>query len=237
MTRVVLHGAGRMSQAISQLARQDPSLEVCSIVSRSQPDWDFGCDYVPSLTQLMTRPDVLIDFSLPEGTISAADWCSEQKVALVSGVTGLDETALSSLQRAASKVPVLWSPNLSVGVNLLAQIAHRVSAVLDVETPVQIEDIHHQWKKDAPSGTALMLGESVAAARQDAGPEIEYTDQRIGDVIGTHNITFQMEGELIVLSHEAQDRAVFARGAIAAAHWLGKQSAGLYTAADWISSI
>ncbi len=236
MTRVVLHGAGRMAEAIGRLAQQDPSLEICSVVSRSQPDWARSYNYTSRLADLTVKPDVLIDFSLPAGTVQAAGWCMDSDIALVSGVTGLDEAAHASLQRAAGKVPVLWSPNLSVGVNLLAQIAQQVSAVLDAQTPVRIEDIHHQWKKDAPSGTALMLGAYVEKARQGKGSVIEYTDQRIGEVIGTHKISFQMAGELIELSHEAQDRAVFARGAVAAAHWLGKQSAGLYTAADWISS-
>ncbi len=141
------------------------------------------------------------------------------------------------MRTAAEKTPVLWSPNLSLGVNLLAELAKQAAAVLDPKTRVEIEDIHHQWKKDAPSGTALMLGETITAQRGSAGGEIDYSSIREGEIIGEHNISFLMAGEVFDLEHRAHDRSIFALGALGAGKWLVAQPAGLYSASDWLASL
>ncbi len=179
----------------------------------------------------------MIDFTLPEGTRIAADWCAENRVALVSGVTGLPADVLDALESAAAHVPVLWSPNLSLGVNLLADLTARAAAVLDRQTPVIVEDIHHQWKKDAPSGTALMLGERIGTERGGDAGAIEYRSVREGEVIGEHTVTFKLAGEEFDLVHRAHDRSIYASGALDAGAWLIQQPAGLYSAADWLSGL
>lgn len=235
MTRVALHGAGRMSAAIVQAAIGQTHIDICAVVSPRPPQWGAALTYYPALEQLEPAPEVLIDFSLPDGTAAAADWCSRSGVALLSGVTGLHQKAQDGLTRAARKVPVLWSANMSLGVNLLVQLCARTAGILPAETAITIEDVHHQWKKDAPSGTSLMLGEAIERARGECTGKIEYVSLRQGEAIGRHEVTFSLAGEKMVLSHEALDRSIFARGALAAAQWLGRQAPGRYTAADWLS--
>ncbi|MDT8321471.1 MAG: 4-hydroxy-tetrahydrodipicolinate reductase [Xanthomonadales bacterium] len=239
MLNFAIHGTGRMARAVVAAASEQPDLRIVALVGRSRPDWPGAPACFDSLPALPERPDLLIDFSLPEGTRSAAPWCAQQRVALLSGVTGLPDAVTRALRQAAAAVPVLWAPNLSVGVNLLALLAGRAAAVLEPDTPVVIEDIHHQWKKDAPSGTALMLGAAITAERQgdrDAGAgAIEYRSERRGEVIGDHLVRFALQGETLELAHRAQDRAVFARGALDAGRWLAGREAGFYAACDWLS--
>jgi len=223
-----------MAGAIVQAAADDHGLNIEAVVALEPPEWETDIPYWPSLEQLGVIPEVLIDFSLPDGTLSAAEWCMNNGVALLSGVTGLHPRALEGLKQASLKVAVLWSPNMSLGVNLLAQLCRQAAAVLQQEPAVFIEDIHHQWKKDAPSGTALMLGEVIEKARGPAAGSIEYASAREGEAVGKHTVTFRMAGDDLVLSHEAHDRSIFATGAISAAKWLKSQPAGLYTAQDWI---
>jgi len=234
MTRVALHGGGRMAGAIVQAAAEEVSFDIFAVVSLDPPEWETDIPYLPELDQLSEAPEVLIDFSMPNGTVSAAEWCLKSGVALLSGVTGLHQEALDGLKNAARQVPVLWSPNMSVGVNLLAQLCAQAAAVLQKESTVLIEDVHHQWKIDAPSGTALMLGEVIGKSRGEGAGGIEYASVREGEAVGRHTVTFRMEGEEMVLCHDAHDRSIFARGAISAAKWLKAQPPGLYTARDWI---
>jgi 4-hydroxy-tetrahydrodipicolinate reductase len=234
---IALHGTGRMAAAVARAAAGQRNVEVIAAVGPVAPDWQVPVRYCESLQQLEQRPDVLIDFSLPDGTATAARWCQQSKVALLSGVTGLHRGAQDGLDAAAAEVPVLWSPNMSLGVNLLAQLCARAAAVLQPTTAVVIEDLHHQWKKDAPSGTALMLGQAIGRELgADAAP-IEYVSLREGEAIGRHRVAFQLGGERLELSHEALDRDIFARGALAAARWLLRQPAGRYSAADWLSRL
>jgi 4-hydroxy-tetrahydrodipicolinate reductase len=233
---MAVHGTGRMARALSAAIEDRSEFVLIGLVGPQAPDWDADAPWYPRLDQLPEPPDLLIDFTLPPGTLAAADWCAGQGVALLSGVTGLPEDTRSALHRAADRVPVLWSPNLSLGVNLLANLAERAAAVLDRRTPVLIEDIHHQWKKDAPSGTALMLGATVAAQRGGDDSAVDYRSVREGEVIGEHKVTFNMQGEAFDLVHRAHDRSIYARGALDAGRWLLEQAPGLYSARDWLAS-
>ena len=158
-------------------------------------------------------------------------------VPLVSGVTGLPDDVIAELRTAATTVPVFWSPNLSLGVNLLADLAGRAGAVLDDDVPVAIEDIHHQWKKDAPSGTALMLGERVAGGRGGNDEAITYSSIREGEMVGEHSVRFTLAGEEFELVHRASDRSIYALGAISAGRWLMQQQPGFYSARDWLAGM
>ncbi|MCH7507370.1 MAG: 4-hydroxy-tetrahydrodipicolinate reductase [Proteobacteria bacterium] len=234
MLHVTIHGSGRMAKAISSAAAAQDDLFITATVAPETPDWESDCPHFFSLDALPALPALLIDFTLPEGTRTAAEWCVNHDVALLSGVTGLSAEVKADLRTAAQKVPVLWSPNLSLGINLLAELAKQAAAVLDPKTQVEIEDIHHQWKKDAPSGTALMLGETITAQRGREGTQIEYSSIREGEIIGEHKITFHMAGEEFDLVHRAHDRSIYALGALGAGKWLVGQPAGLYSASDWL---
>jgi 4-hydroxy-tetrahydrodipicolinate reductase len=234
MIQIAIHGAGRMAGAIVNAAESRDDLAIVATVGPETPDWQSPAPHFFSLPALPALPALLIDFTLPDGTGAAAQWCAENDVALLSGVTGLPDDITAALQTAADRVPVLWSPNLSVGINLLAGLAKQAAVLVDPDTPVAIEDIHHQWKKDAPSGTALMLGEAIRSKRGDGAGSLEYTSIREGEEIGVHTITFKMAGEEIDLVHRARDRRIYAVGALSAGIWLISQPPGLYSAADWL---
>jgi 4-hydroxy-tetrahydrodipicolinate reductase len=233
--RIAILGTGRMARAITEAAAGQADFEIAALVGPQAPDWDTGVAWHARLGELASAPDLLIDFSLPAGTDAAADWCGDREIPLLSGVTGLPDGVRAKLARAAQRVPVLWSANLSLGVNLLAELAGRAAAVVDVAAPVVIDDLHHQWKKDAPSGTALMLGSVIATVRDGDSSGIDYHSRREGEFIGEHTVTFHLAGEEISLVHRAHDRAIYALGALQAGRWLVSQPAGLYAARDWLA--
>jgi hypothetical protein len=142
--RVAILGTGRMARAAVDAASAQAGVVVTALVGPQAPDWDTDLAWCAHLDELPDTPELLIDFSLPRGTETAAAWCRERGVPLLSGVTGLPDAVRAGLGQAAERIPVLWSPNLSLGVNLLADLAARAAAVLDAATPVLIEDIHHQ---------------------------------------------------------------------------------------------
>ena len=193
--------------------------------------------------------DVLIDFTSPEGAVAHARWCAEHGVALVTGTTGLEESHQAAVDAAAERVAVVQSPNMSVGVNLLFDLARRATGVLGEGADIEIVETHHRYKMDAPSGTAVRLGEVIAEARETSleasgnfgrkgmiGPrptgEIGMMTLRGGDVVGEHTATFFLDGERVEITHRATDRAIFARGAVRAAVWVASRPAGAYDMAD-----
>lgn len=237
MIRTVVYGTGRMGAAVVEAARHSDHVSIVATVGPERPEWKSAIPWHPSLDELPDTPELLIDFTLPEGTRKAVGWCADHRVALLSGVTGIPADIRSELKRAATVIPVLWSPNLSLGINLLADLSARAGSVLDADTSVVVEDIHHQWKKDAPSGTALMLGERIADERGGDTSGIEYRSIREGEVIGEHTVTFRLQGEELDLVHRAHDRGIFARGALNAGRWLVGQPPGYYQAKDWLSGV
>jgi len=235
MTCIVIHGTGRMAAAIAAAGTVRDDVSISALVGPQAPEWETKIPWVPSFAELSGLPDLLIDFTLPEGTRTAANWCAMNKVPFLSGVTGLATDIVEALQNAALCVPVLWSPNLSLGINLLADLAGRAAEIVDKTSPVMIEDIHHQWKKDAPSGTALMLGARIAEERGGDDSAIDYQSVREREIIGEHTVTFKMNGEEFDLVHRAHDRSIYALGALDAGAWLTGQATGLYSAQDWLS--
>ena len=196
--------------------------------------------------------DVLVDFSSPDGLRSSLDQAVSSAIPILVGTTGLTEGHLELIAEAAEVVPVLVAANTSLGVALLADLVERAAKVLGPDDwDVEIVDIHHNKKKDAPSGTALHLGKAVEAGRGfnaeeeigrcGTGPQREpgvigYAAVRGGTVAGDHDVMFLGPGERLILSHRAESRAIFARGALAAARFLHGKPAGLYTMRDVIDA-
>jgi 4-hydroxy-tetrahydrodipicolinate reductase len=206
---------------------------VLGLVARQHPGPLKGLAWFPGLDPLERAagiPDVLIDFTLPAGAVAAARWCVERRVPLVSGTTGLDPAQQRSLDEAARVIPVLQAPNFSPGVNALIALLEQARSLLPDIDRIDLLDVHHVHKKDAPSGTALALARALAPL------EVEIESRRQGEVVGDHSITLQLPGETLSLAHHAEDRRIFAIGAVAAAAWLRRQPPGSYSAQDWIRS-
>lgn len=253
MIRAALFGAGRMAGSILDVAAESDSIEIVAQVSRRSPEASEEGATIAQFASLDEIPadyrsvlDLVIDFTLPEGTREAAAWCAREKISLLSGVSGIDEAAQAALDEAALYVAVLWAPNFSYGINLIAGLLQGLRQVLHEDVPVRIEDIHHEGKKDAPSGTALFLARQLRPQKGRGGgadparieadfPGIEFISRREGSVVGDHAIGFRLEDEVISLGHHAMSRRLFARGALRAACWLAGQDAGRYSTADWIS--
>lgn len=173
--------------------------------------------------------NVLIDFSSPKGMYEALEWCIENKIPFLSGTTGLLPKDEARLKSASKKIPVLWSPNMSFGVNLFLKIIQTLGKNLN-QFDLQIEEAHHIKKKDSPSGTAKILQNEVERVAGINLPKILVS--RGGGIIGVHKLHLMAEEEVLTIEHTALNRAVFARGAIAAAIWLQNKPAGAYTMQD-----
>ena len=234
-TRLLIHGAsGRMGQALLRIAAEDSSLQVVAAVVR-KPPIQRVIDGIPhfAASELSAAPafDVAIDFSLPEGFDPVLVLCVERGVGLVSGTTGISAAQQAALAAAASKIPLVWATNFSLGVAVLAELVERAAAALP-GWDCDIVESHHVHKKDAPSGTALTLGESA----QHGGAEPRYASLRAGDIIGEHFVQFTGLGERVELVHRATNRDIFARGALHAAKQLRQRSPGQYRVRDLVGT-
>lgn len=222
-----------MGKALIRLAAAEPSLLVVAAVSRSGDPADdasvpaFRADAVGDWPAF----DVAVDFSLPDGFDRLLDACQQRGAALVSGTTGLEGRQLMHLAEASSDIPVLWASNFSLGVVVLHELVRKVSESLP-NWEVSITETHHVHKLDAPSGTALTLGQAASAAN---GREPLIESIRQGEVIGEHVVRFTGMGEMLELAHRAGDRDIFARGALEAARRLALQAAGQFSLAQLLA--
>lgn len=233
-TRILIHGAsGRMGRALLRLATGDARFQVvAAVIGRTLPPLDALSIPVFGPQQLGQTPefDVAIDFSQPDGFDAILAHCQARGAALVSGTTGLSPAQRQELDDAAKKIPVVWAANFSIGVVVLEDLLRRAAAVLS-GWDVDIVEAHHSEKKDAPSGTALTLGQAV---EQGGGNVPHYASLRAGDIIGEHTVQFTGPGERLELTHRASNRDIFARGALEVASRLHGCAAGNYRLAELI---
>ena len=210
---------------------------------------NLGCAAVPSPQELFSGSSVVIDFTLPETVVGHAAAAAATGAAWVVGTTGLEPEQEAVLSEAAMKVPVVYAPNMSLGINLLFRLVEQVSRVIDDAFDIEILEIHHNRKIDAPSGTALGLGQAAARGRgvdfgsaavlsregqtgaREAG-RIGFAALRGGDIVGDHSVIFAGSGERIEITHRAAGRHIYAAGAVRAARWAVTQKPGLYSMAD-----
>jgi 4-hydroxy-tetrahydrodipicolinate reductase len=238
MTKIGITGAsGRMGQSLISVIENTQGLELSGSV-------DKGDD----LEAFFKASDVVIDFTIPDATMTHVDMAVQTGTALVIGTTGLSEDQEAILHGSAGKTPILYAANMSVGVNMLIALVEQTASRLGIDWDIEIFETHHHHKIDSPSGTALALGKGAQNGRsktikgggefvtnregkRQAG-DIGYAVQRGGDVVGEHDVTFFGEGERITLGHKATDRALFAKGAVRAATWIKDKPAGLYSMRD-----
>lgn len=262
MIKVAVTGAaGRMGGRIITLVTEAEGLEVAGAVEMAGHGklgddagyvagcGDLGIAITDSLELALANADVLIDFTWPEVTLANAEVCARLGKAIVVGTTGLNPQQRQVIARVAESVPVVFAPNMSIGVNVCFKLLRDMAKTLGEGFDIEIVELHHNKKKDAPSGTAVRMGEIAAEAldrdyNQVANyhregmcgernqQEIGMQTVRGGDIIGEHTVYFIGMGERIELTHRAMNRDMFARGALRAAGWLAGKDAGLYDMQD-----
>ncbi|WIV50624.1 4-hydroxy-tetrahydrodipicolinate reductase [Marivivens sp. LCG002] len=258
---VVTGASGRMGRMLIKLINESGTAKLKSVVERSGHDWigrdlgemmggaASGVTVTDKAAEAFAGADAVIDFTSPDATVAFAELAAEAGCVHVIGTTGFDDSHLAAIARIAERGTIVRAGNMSLGVNLLVQLTKKVAAALDEDFDIEVIEAHHNRKVDAPSGTALMLGEAAAEGRgvnlkdvRDSGRDgitgarkrgdIGFTAIRGGDIVGEHDVLFAADGERIVLRHIATDRAVFARGALKAALWAQGKPAGEYSMLD-----
>jgi 4-hydroxy-tetrahydrodipicolinate reductase len=218
----IINGAsGRMGKEITALLKEDSYFQFETAI----------------VGQKLDRA-VVIDFSSPKGFEQSLSWSVKNKIPFVSGTTGLSAKQFSLLKQAGKKIPVLWSPNMSIGINLLITAITAMGAKL-ANFELMIQEFHHIHKKDAPSGTAKILKDTIETSMKKGSSkkkkEIIIQSFRAGSIIGVHKIFMISDTETLTFEHTVQSRAVFAQGAIEASNWLAHEKNNLYTMEDFLS--
>ena len=259
---IVAGAAGRMGQRIVHMIHQNPETELTGAFELpGHPSvgkdagvvagvGDLGAEIAATLEEVLDRGDVLIDFTAPEATLkNIKAVASRGKTAMVIGTTGIKGGVLAEVETLASKIRCVLAPNMSVGVNVMFKIAGEMARILGADYDMEILEVHHRLKKDAPSGTAMRLAQILADASdrdlekvgiyERKGMIGERTDEEIGiqtwragDITGEHTVMFGGTGERLELIHRAHNRDNFARGAVRAALWVTQQPGGLYDMQD-----
>ncbi len=247
MIHLGIHGStGRMGQMLIENAKADENLDVKILHAIDEFSFsvDKGIEITSDTEVLLKKSDVVIDFTIAKGTEALLESALENPRPLVIGTTGLSLHQQNLLKDVANEMPILYATNMSLGVAVLNKLVFLASKSLS-EFDIEIVEQHHRYKKDAPSGTAMTLGECVAKARELELDEVRVSGRngligerkkdeiaimslRGGDVVGRHTVGFYNEGEYIELNHTATSRATFAKGALRAAKWIVEQENGLY---------
>lgn len=237
--KVIISGAkGRMGEALIRCAARHPSLSVVGKI-------DIGDE----LRSVIASGDVVIDFSFHNATPGVAAICAEYKKALVVGTTGHSPEEQAAIRVAKTTIPIVWASNYSTGVNALFWLTRKAAEILGPDFDLEVVEMHHRLKKDAPSGTAATLSEILAEVRgyqleqalrhgrhgivgERTKTEIGMHSLRGGDVVGDHTVVFAADGERLELTHKASSRDTFANGALRAAQWVVDQQPGIYSMQD-----
>lgn len=262
MLKLVIAGAGgRMGQTLTRLVHAH---EACEVVGGLEPKGsphvghdqgvlagigEIGVKISDDPLAVLAQADGLIDFTIPQATVRLSEIAAQARIVHVIGTTGFSETDEESIQAASRHARIVKSGNMSLGVNLLAALVKQVAAALDESFDIEVLEMHHRHKIDAPSGTALLLGQAAADGREISLPErsvrtrdghtgarpdgdIGFATLRGGSVVGDHSVIFAGPSERITLSHHAESREIFANGAIKAALWAFDKKPGLYSMFD-----
>ncbi|HUP98778.1 MAG TPA: 4-hydroxy-tetrahydrodipicolinate reductase [Usitatibacter sp.] len=247
--RVAIAGAsGRMGLALLEAAAQTEGVMLGAAIDLSASTWG-GVSIGTDVGSALTNSDVLIDFTRPAGTVEHVRECLAQKRAMVIGTTGFATEQLAEIKKAAKKIPIVMAPNMSIGVNVALKLVEMAARALGPDYDIEVFEMHHKKKVDAPSGTALRLGEVAARARaatlerdgvftrhgvtgeRKAG-SIGFSVARGGDTVGDHTVFFAGPGERIEITHRSSSRATYAQGAMRAARFVAGKTPGLYDMDD-----
>lgn len=261
MRLVVVGASGRMGRQLVRTVTEMPGVTVCAAIEREGSDalgrdvgtlagvGELGVTVSDDPLAAFVKAEGVLDFTLPEATVGFAELTAQARIVHVIGTTGFDEAQQAKIEAAARHATIVKSGNMSLGVNLLAELVRSAAKALDEDFDIEVLEMHHRHKVDAPSGTALLLGEAAADGRdislaqrsvrvrdghtgERTPGDIGFATLRGGSVVGDHTVILAGEGERIELTHKAQDRAIFARGAVKAALWAHRRKPGLYAMAD-----
>ena len=241
---------GRMGQQLIKSAKKDERFKINSITENKIQKKKF-LGILPKLNNVETfkNSDVIIDFTIPKCTLEVLKIAVKEKKRVVIGTTGFSKQEENIIKKVSKKIPILKAGNMSLGINLLMYLAEITSKSLGNNYLSKVYEAHHKFKKDHPSGTALMLGQGVASGKNKNfykiigkkylnkkdfpyGKKINFNSIRKGNIIGEHEVLFSSGKEIIKLNHKAFDRALYSEGALAAASWLMKKKSGLYSMRD-----
>lgn len=258
---VVTGASGRMGQMLIKTVMESDKARLVGAVEREGHDWvgrdvgeamggvALGVTVTDDALEAFSKAQAVIDFTAPAATVQFAKLAAQARAVHVIGTTGMTDEDIAQLEPCGRHAVIVRAGNMSLGVNLLTLLTKKVAAALDADFDIEVIEYHHRHKVDAPSGTALMLGEAAAAGRgvalndvEDRGRDgitgarkrgdIGFTAIRGGDIIGEHDVMFAADGEQIVLRHKATDRSLFAKGALKAALWGQDQKPGEYDMLD-----
>ncbi|MEO0389599.1 MAG: 4-hydroxy-tetrahydrodipicolinate reductase [Pseudomonadota bacterium] len=258
---VVTGGSGRMGQMLVQTIAASGAARLVGVIERPGHDWvgqdigaamggqPLGVTVTDDALEAIAPAQAVIDFTAPEATLAVSKICAQARAAHIIGTTGMTDAQIAMLEPAARHCPIVRAGNMSLGVNLLVQLTRKVAQALDADFDIEVIEAHHHHKVDAPSGTALMLGEAAAQGRgvqladvRDSGRDgmtgarargdIGFTAIRGGDIVGEHDVLFAAPGERITLRHVATDRSIYSRGALKAALWAQSATPGQYDMMD-----
>jgi 4-hydroxy-tetrahydrodipicolinate reductase len=243
---------GRMGTLlVKEVLASTPQLYLAGGITRDKVKAPLSVPLLANAEDLFASSDVVIDFTAPEASVLHARIAARTGKPLVIGTTGLSEAERIEITEQAKSVPILLTPNASLGVNVMLELVKKTASLLGPDFAIEILEAHHGKKQDAPSGTALALGQAAAEGRafdlkshavysrhgrtgERQSDEVGFSVIRGGDIVGEHTVYFIGQGERIELTHRATDRAIFAKGALKAARWLAGQKAGFYTMADFL---
>lgn len=258
MIKLAISGcSGRMGKAVVQAALNDESVQiVAGTVSKQSLSLTTDIGILAGVGHLNLMPvshiaqaasfDILIDFTHPQSTLENLSFCLQQQKKLIIGTTGFTAEQEQLIKKASQDIAIVYSPNMSLGVNLCFYLLAQAAKALGKKADIEIIEAHHRHKIDAPSGTALKMGEiisetlgynlsdaAVYSRQGETGPRqnqtIGFSCIRAGDIVGDHTVLFALDGERVEITHRASSRQAFAAGAIQAAKWLSQQPSGLYT--------
>ena len=234
MIKLAISGCrGRMGQSITRLALEDKNFMIAALLEHKdnpkaeEPINDMPVSINPSSIK---NSDVLIEFTLPEGTMTNLQACVDNNVKMVIGTTGLTAEQIEKIKKASETIPIVFASNMSVGVNVLFKLTEMTAEKTGQGYTINMSESHHVHKKDAPSGTAKTLAEIAESASGQTVENIESI--REGEIIGDHTVVFESDEDIITISHHAKNRDIFAKGALVAAKFLANKEKGLFNMQD-----
>ncbi|MFA5060210.1 MAG: 4-hydroxy-tetrahydrodipicolinate reductase [Candidatus Omnitrophota bacterium] len=234
MIKLAISGCcGRMGARIAELAQQDSEFKILAaleIPNHPKLNTPLGGVKITSNTAAIKGSDVLIEFTSPEATMMHLDECVKTETKMIIGTTGLSADQIKKIKLASKKIPIVFSSNMSVGVNLLFKLVGELAARTAGKYKVKIVEAHHVHKKDAPSGTAKTIAQAIERASKYPVEDIQSI--REGEIIGNHDVTFESDVDIITIGHHAKTRDILVQGALVAAKFIAKKKTGLFSMQD-----